>query len=73
MNQHVPPPPPRRDEPPWLQEVRELVATVNHTSAQIEINVARYIRWVKYGVLVILGAQAFGLLLNWAVMLWVAK
>lgn len=73
MNQHTPPP--RRDmpEPPWVQEVRDMVGTINRQSAMIHVQVARYIRWVKWGVAVVLGAQAFGLLLNWAVTMWLTR
>lgn len=72
MNAHTPPPR-RDDEPPWVQEVRDMLASIERTSAVIGTNVDRYIRWVRWGVVIVLGAQACGLLLNWAVTMWVAR
>jgi hypothetical protein len=66
MNAHVPPPGgqgPR--EPPWVQEVRDMVDSINRTSGLIHDNVARYIRWHRRIALTIVGAAFLGQWLGW--------
>jgi hypothetical protein len=57
--QHLP------DEPPWLQELRELVDRANRISEKIESETRRYIRWMRRFFLIAMLGAFVGQWLGW--------